>query len=266
MPRKPRIISSTGIYHVILRSVNQQIIFEEDFDYQKFLFQLYDCKKKYGVDIFAYCLMDNHIHLMLYSPNNTLSSFFQSLGTRFVRWYNNKYSRSGHLFQERFHSIPIESSPQYLATLLYIHNNPVKAMICRYPSEYRWSSYNCFYGQKNPLINLSLSHKIAGSKALLLKYFAENSSHSSMLDQKLSPNLLKTKRHFLTDEKALDIFRSVTNLYSTSDVVKLTKIARNKYIRQLHQMGLTQKQTARLMNVSITTVRRLIQKEPFEES
>ena len=102
MPRKPRIFSSTGIYHITLRAINRHIIFEEDADYQKFLFILSDCKTKYDIDIFAYCLMDNHIHLLLYSEPDNLPSFFQSLGTRFVRWYNNKYSRCGHLFQIRY--------------------------------------------------------------------------------------------------------------------------------------------------------------------
>ena len=139
MPRKPRVISSTGIYHITLRSINQHIIFEEEADFQKFLFILADCKKKIDIDIYAYCLMNNHIHLLLHSTPNNLASFFQSFGSRFVRWYNNKYSRSGHLFQDRFFSVPVETASQYLSTLIYIHNNPVKANICHFPSEYRWS-------------------------------------------------------------------------------------------------------------------------------
>ena len=138
MPRKPRILSSTGIYHVILRSINQHIIFEEDYDYQKFLYILSDCAKKYDVTIYAYCLMDNHVHLLISSSPGNLGTFFQSLGTRFVRWYNTKYSRSGHLFQDRFHSVAIENEISFLSVLVYIHNNPVKANVIRYPSEYRW--------------------------------------------------------------------------------------------------------------------------------
>ena len=164
MPRKPRVLSSTGIYHIILRSVNQHIIFEEASDYQKFLSILSDCKKKYDIDIYAYCLMDNHIHLLLQLTDDTLSSFFQSLGTLFARWYNNKYSRSGHLFQDRFYSSVIETERAFLSALSYIHNNPVKANMCRYASEYPWSSIGAFYGAKNPLINVSYAYNIAGSK------------------------------------------------------------------------------------------------------
>lgn len=254
MPRKPRILSSTGIYHIILRSVNQHIIFEEDSDYQKFLFILLDCKIKYDIDIYAYCLMDNHIHLLMYLPDDKLSSFFQSLGTRFVRWYNNKYSRSGHLFQERFHSSSIESDNAFLSALIYIHNNPVKANMCRYASEYRWSSINAFYGEKNPMVSTAFAYDIVGSKNSLLHYFAKETDSP---ENPLFINDHREANHFFTDEKALVIFRSVTHLSSTSDVSGLGKLKRNEYVRVLKEKGLTIKQIARLMDISVTTVKRI---------
>ncbi|WP_026655866.1 transposase [Butyrivibrio sp. AE3003] len=254
MPRKPRILSSTGIYHIILRSVNQHIIFEENSDYQKFLFVLSDCKKKYDIDIYAYCIMDNHIHILLSAPNDKLAGFFQSLGSRFVRWYNNKYSRSGHLFQERFYSSVIPNERAFLSALIYIHNNPVKANMCRYASEYRWSSINAFYGEKNPLVNVSFAYNIAGSKDFLLHYFAKETAAP---DNTLFSNDHREINHYLTDEKALDIFKSVTNLSSTSAVANLEKVKRNEYIRKLRQNGLTIKQVARIMDVSGTTVKRI---------
>ena len=254
MPRKARVLSSTGIYHIILRSVNQHIIFEEDSDYRKFLFILSDCKKKYDIDIYAYCLMDNHVHLLIHLPDDKLSSFFQSLGTIFVRWYNNKYLRSGHLFQERFYSTTVESNRAFLSTLSYIHNNPVKANMCRYASEYRWSSFNAFYGAKNPLVSVSFAYKIAGSKDSLLNYFAKKAdSH----DETHFQNDHRETKHFLTDEKALTVFKSVTHLSSASDSSTLEKTKRNAYVRLLREKGLTVKQIARVMDISVTTVKRI---------
>lgn len=255
MPREPRKFSSTGIYHIILRSINQHIIFEEDADYQKMLFLLSDCKRTFDIDIYAYCLMDNHIHLLIYSSEDCLASFFQSLGTRFVRWYNTKYSRSGHLFQDRYYSIAVENKPQYLSTLVYIHNNPVKSSVCRFPSEYRWSSFNAFYGQKNPLVDISHSYDIAGSKDLLLQYFAVN---STPFDESQIKPAFEKSRQFIPDKDALNIFKEVTHLSSTSEVVKLTKTLRNNYIGILRGKGLTQKQIARLMDISISTVKRCL--------
>lgn len=254
MPRKPRTLSSTGIYHIILRFVNQHIIFEETSDYQKFLFILSDCKKKYDIDIYAYCLMDNHVHLLLRLPDDRLSSFFQSLGTTFVRWYNNKYSRSGHLFQDRFYSSAIEGGRAFLSALIYIHNNPVKANMCRYASEYRWSSIGAFYGAKNPLVDVSFAYNIAGSKDYLLRFFAKETDSS---DNPLFINDHREANHFLTDEKALNIFKTVTHLTSTSDATTLDKTSRNEYIRALRGKGLTIKQIARIMDISDSTVKRI---------
>lgn len=254
MPRKPRQHSSTGIYHIILRSVNQHIIFEEESDYQKFLFILSDCITKYNIDIYAYCIMDNHIHILLHSSDDHLSCFFQSLGTRFVRWYNNKYFRSGHLFQERFYSSAVENKSQYLMTLAYIHNNPVKAKICRFPSEYRWSSYNAFFGAKNPIVDIAYSYKEAGSKESLLHYF---STVDASLDETLFSEDHRPTNHYFTDEKALSMFKEITNLSSTSEVVSLSKPLRNQFIQQFKQEGFTYKQISRLMDVSLTTVKRI---------
>ena len=255
MPRKPRIMSSSGIYHIILRSVNQHIIFEDDSDYQKFLFVLSDSVKRYDIQIYAYCLMDNHAHLLIHASSDCLASFFQSFGTRFVRWYNNKYTRSGHLFQDRFYSVAIENDRAFLSVLLYIHNNPVNANICRYPSEYRWSSFNAYHGAQNPLVNVSFAYKISGSKESLLRYFAVE--QISPDNGNLFVNDHRETSHFLTDERALSIFKSVTNLSSTNDVNTLQKTMRNEYVRKLRDKGLTIKQTARLMDISETTVKRL---------
>ncbi len=259
MPRRPRIFSSTGIYHIILRSVNQHIIFEEDSDYQKFLYILSDSKLKYDVKIYAYCLMDNHIHLLMNSANENLSSFFQSLETRFVRWYNNKYLRSGYLFQGRFHSTVIENDAAFLSTLTYIHDNPVKANICLYPSDYRWSSFNIYYGKKDNLVDQSFACSIAGSRSALLRFFARDTEHSKDI---LFVDDHRPTKHFFTDEKALEIFRSLTGMSSTNDLINVNKTKRNEYVRKLRKEGLTVKQIARIMNISETTIKRLCKMNP----
>ncbi len=259
MPRRPRIMSSTGIYHIILRSVNQHLIFEEDSDYQKFIYILSDCKMKYDIKIYAYCLMDNHIHLLLNSPSDELPSFFQSLGAKFVKWYNNKYLRTGHLFQDRYRSTTIENERSFLAALVYIHDNPVKANICRYPSEYRWSSYNVYYGQKSALIDTDLADSIAGSRHELHKFFSKESGPA---EDELFADDHKKQKLFFTDEKALDLFLSTSKLSSTSEVNNLDKTQRNRLVFKLRNLGLTVKQVARLMDISETTVKRLSKMVP----
>lgn len=255
MPSKGRTFSSSGIYHIILRSVNQQIIFEEDADYQKFLYILSDCTEKHDVDIYAYCIMSNHIHLMIRSDREQLAPLFKGIGAKFVHWYNNKYKRYGHLFQGRFHSKPIEDRRYYLATLIYIHNNPVAAGICRIPSEYPWSSYKAFYGAKNPLINLEYSCHVAGSLKALQAFFAGNSDMADPFEDDEYEHG-KTKL-YVNDEDALELFKDLTGYSSTHEIVDIPKMFRNDIIRMLRENNLTVKQISRLLGISESTIKRI---------
>ncbi len=257
MPRKPRTLSSTGIYHITIRSVNQQLIFEEDADYLKFLLTLSDCKKKYDVDLYAYCLMDNHIHLLINSTPAVLSSFFQSLGARFVLWYNQKYKRSGHLFQERFYSSSIEDEEYFLATLVYIHNNPVEAGICRLPSEYHWSSYNAYYGATNKLVNTQFPCDMIGSREQLQHFFA-----SYAPQERIEKELSKSESYpnvslKWSDIDVLNLFKSYTGLASTFEIPNMQKKRRNESIYYLYSHRIHQKQIARVLGISIATVQRV---------
>lgn len=256
MPRQPRIISSVGIYHTILRSVNQKLIFEEEFDYQKFLFILNDSRTTYGVDILAYCIMDNHIHMLIKTPEESLSNFFHNLETRFAIWYNRKYQRSGHLFQNRFHSIPVESRISFLNTLVYIHNNPIKAGICRHASEYRWSSYNAFYGARNPILNLDFTYNLIGSKDSIRAYFSISMENENLLSEDDSYEYYP-KIHLINDEAALEQFKNLTTLNSTSEVDSLNRVQRNELIRMLKRNRFTNNQIARILGVSPATIKRV---------
>lgn len=254
MPRKARIISSTGIYHIILRSVNQQIIFEEDSDYHKFLHILFDCQKKYDFDIYAYCLMSNHIHILINDKNCRLSSIFQSIGTRFARWYNQKYLRFGHLFQERFISRPVENSQYFLYVIMYIHNNPVKSDLCRFATDYKWSSAGAYYGRKDLMVDTSLAEFIVGSKELLLKSFARPDPDYDEVD------FIQTgvQPRYYIDEMALAIFKTITNCKSPSDIQHMSKTVRNEMIRELSRNSLSYNQIARFCGITKSTVYRII--------
>ena len=137
MPRTARLLSTTGFYHVILRGINRQRIFEDEEDYERFLFLLEHYKTICGYELFAYCLMPNHIHILIKEGKEALSTVFCRIGTSFVYWYNLKYERSGHLFQDRYKSEAVEDDAYFLTALRYIHRNPVKAGLCNDPAEYQ---------------------------------------------------------------------------------------------------------------------------------
>lgn len=141
MPRTARIKSSTGIYHIITRGINQQNIFCCEDDYERFLNTLSRYSRKSSCEIYAYCLMDNHIHLLLKEGQEPLATTMKRIGTSYVYYYNWQYNRKGHLFQDRYKSEPVEYDAYFLTVLRYIHLNPIKAGIADDLASYPYSSY-----------------------------------------------------------------------------------------------------------------------------
>ncbi|MBQ8306532.1 MAG: transposase [Blautia sp.] len=140
MPRRVRLKAVSGIYHVMLRGINRQQIFFDDEDYKAFIFTLQRFREISRFELYAYCLMGNHVHILLKTTEEALETTFKRIGTSFVYWYNTKYDREGHLFQDRFRSEPVEDERYFLCVLRYILRNPVAAGLCRKPEDYPYSN------------------------------------------------------------------------------------------------------------------------------
>lgn len=148
MPRMARKESSTKVYHVILRGNDKQDIFLDEQDYKKFIKELKNTKEKYECELYAYCLMTNHVHLVIYDKNNMLSKFMQSLEVTYSAYFSKKYGKNGHLFQNRFLSKVVETREYLMQVCRYVHQNPVKAKISTV-DKYKWSSFKEYlYGEK----------------------------------------------------------------------------------------------------------------------
>ena len=144
MPRKARKLSPTNIYHIMIRGNRKQDIFLEDEDRFRFIKILKKVKQKGEYELYAFCLMSNHVHLLIKEKNEQLSRIMKRINISYVNYFNQKYQQIGHLFQDRFKSEPIESEDYLLAVLSYIHNNPLNAFIVNNLEGYPWSSY-CIY-------------------------------------------------------------------------------------------------------------------------
>jgi len=114
-------------------------------------------KERESCAIYGYCLMGNHIHLLLHEKEEGLSVTMKRIGTSYAWWYNRKYNRVGHVFQNRFQSEVVETEAYLLGVLRCIHNNPVKANLTSMPEEHKWSSCQAYYGVMNhfEIINIS---------------------------------------------------------------------------------------------------------------
>lgn len=145
MPRKPREKSETGIYHVIVRGMGQQNIFHEEDDFQRYLETTKNISLESKVSVLGYCLITNHVHLLLRENDGDISGFMKRLGVSYAYWYNWKYERIGHVFQDRFKSECVEDDAYLLTVIRYIHLNPIKASIIDKPEEYKWSSCAAYY-------------------------------------------------------------------------------------------------------------------------
>jgi len=150
MTRPLRVEYPDAYYHVINRGNYQKKIFVNDRDKEKFLEYLEKAAERFSIIIHSYCLMTNHYHLLIQTPDSNLSLAMQWINVSYATYFNRKRDRRGHLFQGRFKAILIDAD-EYLKHLSrYIHLNPVRAKMVSSPGVYQWSSYGAFIGKQKP--------------------------------------------------------------------------------------------------------------------
>lgn len=247
MPRQARRKSESGIYHIMLRGINQQQIFEDSEDCEKFLQILKDCKVVSEYKLFAYCLMGNHMHLLVQENKETIEQVMKRLATRFVYWYNIKYQRVGHLFQDRFKSEPVEDDSYFLTVIRYIHQNPVKAGICKRLQDYKYSSYNEFLGRAS-LINTDFVFAIIDKEQFI--NFNNEKSFEKCLDIEDKPSIK------VTDEQAQRIIEKFSKCKNVAEFQTLDIKTRDKCLKKFRENGLSIRQISRLTGISFNVVRK----------
>ena len=147
MARPLRVEYPGAFYHVINRGNHGEDIFETPRDYKKFLEYLGKAAERFAIIVHAYCLMPNHYHLLLQTPEANLSAAIQWINVSYAGYYNRKHQRSGHLFQGRFKAFLIDADEYLLPLSRYIHLNPIRAKIATNPAKYAWSSYPAIVGK-----------------------------------------------------------------------------------------------------------------------
>ncbi|MBQ3137363.1 MAG: transposase [Clostridia bacterium] len=241
---------------------NHQQIFFDDEDYEKFLSVLAECRKVSGYILYAYCLMGNHIHLLLKEKGEPVGMIMKRITNRYVHWYNRKYDREGHLFQGNYKSECVENENYFFTVIRYIHQNPVKAGLCAAAGEYIYSSFNEFfsdikeeqtqgagftcakYSEPVPLCAVKSVFKMIDKDCLYEYNIAENK------DVCLEANAAK-----LSDGKALEIIKNITKLENPADLQKMPVDVQKECIINMRNGGLSVRQICRLTGVSFGLVR-----------
>lgn len=143
MPRIKRVTSENACYHIITRGNQKQPVFLNPPDYDKYIFILIKYKKEYKFKLYCFCLMPNHVHLIIeVKEPPMLSKIMKCLNLSYTLFFNSKYEKVGHLWQDRFKSKVIEKDNYLLECINYIEANPVRASLVSRVNKYSWSSYN----------------------------------------------------------------------------------------------------------------------------
>ena len=165
MPRRPRQLVDGGCYHLIARGNNRQAVFQEAAAFQHFLALLMEAKAKYPSKLYHYCVMTNHLHLLLeIAVAEQLPKFMQKLLQGYGRWYKTRQHYWGHVWQGRYKSPWITQESYYLEAGRYIERNPLRAHMVQDLKDYPWLSYGFYaYGAANPLVDEDPYYAALGS-------------------------------------------------------------------------------------------------------
>ncbi len=230
----------------MLRGINRQNIFEDEEDKERFLQTLnrYQAVSEYIV--YAYCLMPNHVHLLVKVGKENLDVALKRIAGSYVYWYNWKYKRSGHLFQDRFKSEPVEDDGYFITVLRYIHQNPVKAGLCKGVAEYQYSSYSR-YLKGSDWVDTALGLELIGAEQFV--EFHNEYTNEICLD--LEENDLR-----LTDHEAKEIIQRVSQCKNSTEFQGLDPAKRDMYLKLCRDEGISIRQLSRLTGVSVHIIRK----------
>lgn len=244
MPRTARRKSASGFYHVVVRGNGRQSLFEDDADRCAFLGLLDRAVEGSGVRVIAWCLMANHVHLVLEDPEGSMAGVMKSLETSYAQRYNKRHDHVGHVFQQRYFSSPIESEAYLLEAVRYVHNNPAKARLCS-AEEYPWSSYHEYVGCPQ--------HADTGP---VLEMLGGPDAFATFIRDDASLTYRPPVRPRIPDGAVGAVAAEVLGPVRASDLKGLEKRERDALLCELRDAGLSVRQIERLTGIGRGIVER----------
>ena len=254
MPRGARKRSEADIYHVIVRGEGRRILFEGDDDRRTFLRMLEAALDRAGGRALAWCLMSNHVHLLLEIGFEAMPRMMQSLTSGYAVYYNKEHDHVGHVFAGRFNSVPVDSDEYLITVVRYIHFNPVKDGLSP-TCEYRWSSYGDYAKERSARV---IGHAVGEGGFTETGFVLEAFGG---LPQFLDAHRVEVGSGFETfpelenggrrhdDGDALEIARRVLGEKGLSELAGLDRAKRNEGIAQLKRSGLSTRQIERFTGI-----------------
>ena len=239
MTKIPKNYINTSFFHIMVQGLNKEYIFNSNIDKDKYLKIMNKIIKDVNLEIIVYCIMDNHIHILIKTENiEQLSKFMQRVNTLYARYYNEKYNRVGYVFCNRFKRQIIYTEKQLYICINYIHNNPVKAKMCNYPYEYKYSSFREY--TKNIKFFQSYINKVNFEEDDRDILFLE-------IDDEREEDIRETINQFLLNNN-LNLKELLKNKEKLKEIICLLKNKYNLSIRKISEY----------LNVGRETIRKLV--------
>lgn len=242
--------SEADIYHVLARGTGRQLIFEDDADRREFLSIMEDSLVRTDAELYAWCLMGNHFHLLIHAPLGRISECMRLLCGGYARSFNEKYGRVGHLFQERFKSEPVEDDGYLLTVVRYIHLNPSEAAIADF-NEYAWSSYGEYLGSPRYCSIDDVAGLFAGPQDY--RAFHEGYVRAN---ECLETGRLRNATRSMPDAVALGVASRALGDVATANIKSLERTHRNALLCMLMEEGLSIRQIERLTGIGRGSIAR----------
>ncbi|MCI9129632.1 MAG: transposase [Eggerthellaceae bacterium] len=254
MANAVRTESDSGLHHVIVRGTGKRILFEDDDDRRFFLKKMHDYAKRDGVEVVCWCLMDNHVHLLMRSDIPNITSTMHSLNTSYARAYNNRHGHVGHVFQGRFRSWPVEDDPYLLELVRYIHLNPKRGGMAK-SAQYEWSSYSHFLeGRLTPTQKLILE-MLNGHEGFMAHH--ANAVDSKMIDIALDDEDIVPLRFAISDAEAEAIAKEFFGNAFADRICTMPRQERDVALRRLKGAGLSVRQIERMTGIGRGIIQRV---------
>ena len=252
MPRIPRNYMTVPFFHIMTQGINKEYIFENNIDKRKYIELINLKKENLRIRLLAYCIMDNHSHILVKIEKiEQMTEFMQKINTKYAIYYNKKYNRVGYVFKNRYKSQPIQSMKHLLCCIDYIHNNPVKAGICKDKSDYLFSSFSTIYSGsqeqvKNELENIIIENTIVEEEVEEFILLEDESIDKKQICREYVSKYIKDRK------------------ISKVELIKDKKILK-EIVKELRNKDISYRTMQEVLGISRETLRNLLKKANYIE-
>lgn len=240
MSRKPRIYCESQMYHVILRGNNRQNIFYDTKDRIFFIKKLNMYSRELDVEIYAYCLMNNHIHILIGKANQSMSKLIQKLATSYAMFFNRKYDHSGHVFQGRYKSEPVETDEYFKTVTRYIIRNSEKADLGKF-DQYPWNSYCQTVNKNKSCICKQKLFELFDGKENFIHFIKFNNNDICMEYE---------NKFIFNDSNCLKLIKRILGIKTAFSIIEMAPDEQKNKLSLLKNAGISTNQLSRITGIS----------------